>query len=225
MQATADVEHETAVRLALIAKPPRHDRRRPPCRRSTARTHPRYSQRCRGLQRWCAGRRTAWAFSSFPRPAPRRAPPPRRDRFAGPYLSSANAAPSPPSTAGASRKWRPVSVKAGDRLPRVRQLRDWVGTQERGLAATSAPGRRRRVPRIRVCGAGNPATVVRRRPGPRGRWAAVRDRALGGSAADRRSFRLSCGLGRRCPRRCPGAGAAARGEGLAGLVLRDPDQQ
>jgi len=46
---------------------------------------------------------------------------------------------------------------------------------------------RRRVPRIRVCGAGA-ATVLRRRCGPQGRWAAVRDRARGGSAAERRSF-------------------------------------
>ena len=33
---------------------------------------------------------------------------PQRDRFAGLISSPANAAPSPPSTAGASRKWRPV---------------------------------------------------------------------------------------------------------------------
>ncbi len=35
----------------------------------------------------------------------------KRERFAGLISSPANAAPSPPSTAGASRKWRPVGLK------------------------------------------------------------------------------------------------------------------
>ena len=92
-------------------------------------------------------------LDQLPPPAPRRAP--RRDRFAGLISSPANAAPSPPSTAGASRKWRPVGLKqrrpagvrvtCGNRARRSRRaaVSDDRGAGGRQLAAVAGAGRRR----------------------------------------------------------------------------------